>query len=364
MTDKCRRQGLARLALSVVGLSLVLLSGCKKDDGGGSNEAKRLEGAGSTFVDPIMQEWSGLYQKEKSVEVNYQPKGSGAGIAMMTEKKVDFGCSDAPLNVEQLAKARAEGGEVLHIPLCMGGIVLAYNLPGDPELTFDAETLIHIYLGDIKKWNDDRLKKLNPKADLPDLDIAVTYRSDSSGSTYILTDYFVKVSEEAHKAGQKDFPEWKPGRGTAIKFPVGTGSKGTDGVAGYVKQTRGAIGYVELIYALKNSIPYGAVKNQKGKAIKADMKSVTAAAATAEIPPDLRYSITNSPGEDAYPIAGTVWAIVYVKQPADKAKPLADFLTWITHDGQRHCSDLHYATLPEGLVHKIEEKIKLIEAAK
>jgi phosphate transport system substrate-binding protein len=273
---------------------------------------------------------------------------------MMTKKEVDFGCSDAPLNEEQLKTAEESGGEVVHIPLCMGAIVPAYNLPDAPELVFSGPVLMNIYLGKIKKWNDPALVKLNPGKNLPKLDISVAYRSDSSGSTYILTDYFMKIDDQA----------WSPRRGTSIAFPVGTGSKGTDGVAGFVKQTEGAIGYVELIYALKNKIPYGSVINAKGKAIKGDMKSVTAAAATAEIPDDLRYSITNAPGEDAYPIAGTVWAIVFTKQPAKKAEPLREFLTWITHDGQKHVEKLHYAPLPEKVVKKIDAKLAKITAGK
>jgi phosphate transport system substrate-binding protein len=332
--------------------ALVLLAsvGCW----GSGKSTPRLEGAGSTFVDPMMQEWAVVYNKQKNVQVNYQGKGSGAGISMMTGKEVDFGCSDAPLNEEQLAKATKAGGEVLHIPLCMGGIVPAYNLPGITDLTFSGQVLMKIYLGEIKNWNDKELAKLNPGVKLPDKEIAVAFRSDSSGSTYILTDYFTKIDEQA----------WTPGKSTAIKFLVGTGAKGTDAVAGYVKNNEGAIGYVELIYALTNNITFGKVINAAGKPIKADMKSVTAAAAGAKIPDDLRYSITNAPGEEAYPIAGTVWALVYAEQPSDKAKPLTDFLTWITHDGQKQCEKLHYASLPPVLVKKIEGKLAKIKAAK
>jgi phosphate transport system substrate-binding protein len=333
---------------------LVILASAGVGCWGTGKNPPRLEGAGSTFVDPMMQVWSAAYNKEKNVQVNYQAKGSGAGIHMMTDKEVDFGCSDAPLNEEQLAKATAAGGEALHIPLCMGGIVPAYNLPGISDLTFSGKVLMNIYLGNITRWNDKEIATLNPDVKLPDKEIAVAFRSDSSGSTYILTDYFTKIDEQA----------WKPGRSTAIKFQVGTGAKGTDAVAGFVKNNEGAIGYVELIYALTNKITYGKVINADGKAIKADMKSVTAAAAGAKIPDDLRYSITNASGPDAYPIAGTVWALVYVNQPADKAKPLTEFLTWITHDGQKHCEKLHYASLPPVLVKKIEAKLAKIQAAK
>ncbi len=333
----------------MLGMLLVLASvGCGGDD----KNSPRLEGAGSSFVDPMMQEWSSIYYKEKNLQVNYQSTGSGAGINKMIGKEVDFGCSDAPLNPEQLDKAKSAGGDVLHIPLCMGGIVPAYNLPGIADLTFSGQVLMDIYLGKIKRWNDEAIQKLNPGQKLPDKEIAVAFRADSSGSTYIFTEYFTKINKQA----------WTPGRNTAVKFPVGTGQKNTAGVAGFVKNNEGAIGYVELIYALKSDITYGKVINASGKAIKADMKSVTAAAATAEIPDDLCYSITNTKGEDAYPIAGTVWALVFVKQPANKARPLADFLTWVTHDGQKHCEKLHYAALPKVLVEKIEAKLKQIKA--
>ncbi len=338
-------------ALLVSALGMALLSfglGCT------GSGPRALQGAGSTFVDPIMQEWAATYKVEKGIKVNYQPRGSGSGISMMSSKEVDFGCSDAPLNEEQLAEATRNGGEVLHIPLCMGAIVPAYNLPDLPDLVFSGPVLLKIYLGKIRKWNDPELVKLNPGKDLPNLNISVAHRSDGSGSTYILTDYFMKIDPKA----------WAPRRGTSIAFPVGTGSKGNDGVAGFVKATPGAIGYVELIYALNSKIPYGAMVNAAGKPIRADMKSVTAAAATADIPDDLRYSITNAPGEDAYPLAGTVWAIVFAKQPSKKAEPLREFLTWITHDGQQYTQKLHYAPLPEKLVGKVDARLAKITASK
>jgi phosphate transport system substrate-binding protein len=339
---------------------LVLMPGGCSGCGGGGGDGKavtRLEGAGSTFIDPMMQLWAKTYDKEKKVQINYQGGGSGHGIKMMTNREVDFGCSDAPMNEEQLAKAKDKdgGGEVLHIPLCMGAIVLAYNLPGVDDLILDGKVLTGIYMGKITKWNDKAIGALNQGKKLPDKDISVAYRSDSSGSTYIFTDYLSKVEKEA----------WKPGKSTAIRFPIGTGSKGTDAVAGAIKANEGTIGYIELIYALNNKIPFATINNAAGKPIRADMKSVTAAAAGAakEIPDDLRYSITNAPGDEAYPIAGTTWALVYAKQPADKVKPLAALLTWMTHEGQKQCEKLHYASLPQVLVAKIEAKIKKIEPA-
>ncbi|MFQ3591935.1 MAG: phosphate ABC transporter substrate-binding protein PstS [Gemmataceae bacterium] len=318
----------------------------------GCGEARlRLDAAGSSFIDPLMQEWASIYQKTKGVTLNYQGKGSGAGIKMLTAKEVDFGCSDAPLNEEQLQTARQSNGEMIHVPLAMGAVVLAYNLDGVPELTLDGPTLIGIFTGKITKWNDASIVKLNPKIQLPEEKITVAYRSDASGTSFIFTDYLSSIDKEA----------WTPGKGTAPKFETGSGHKGNAGVAGAVKATKGSIGYVELIYAIKNEIPYARVINARGKAIKPDLKSVEAAAATVQVPEDLRYSIVNAPGEEAYPIAGTVWALVYVKQPAAKAKLVKDFLWWATHEGQEMLEALHYARLPESLVRKIEPKLEQIK---
>jgi phosphate transport system substrate-binding protein len=307
----------------------------------------------------MMQEWASAYKKAKKGEVNYQAKGSGSGIGMMTKREVDFGCSDAPLNDQQLKEAKDAGGDVVHVPLVMGGIVPIYNLPDKPDLVFSGEVLVDIYMGRIKKWDHEAIKKLNPKVKLPAKDIAVAYRSDSSGSTFILTDYFEKVNK---KSEAEDKP-WTQGKGTAIKFKVGTGSKGSDGMAGYVKQTDGAIGYVEQLYAKKNDIAFGAVLNRAGKAVKASVQSVKAAADNSPVPDDLRsYSITDAKGDDAYPIAGTVWVIAYVKLPADRVKPLTDFLSWVTHDGQKMTDKLDYTALPEALVKRVDEQLKKITA--
>lgn len=317
----------------------------------GNKGPVRLQGAGSSFVDPLMQEWIEAYKG--SGEVNYQSKGSGAGIVMLTNKEVDFGCSDVPLNDEQTRQAQEKGGDVIHVPLCLGAIVPIYNLDV-PGLVFSGPVLRDIYLGKITRWNDEAIARLNPekKDRLPDLAISVVYRADSSGSTDILTDYFSKLDKAA----------WPPGRGTAIAFPKGSGEKGSTALAGFVKQTKGAIGYVEITYAIKSHIPYGQMVNAAGKTVSADTKSVTAAAATADIPDDLKYSITNAPGEGAWPLAGTVWAITYVKQPARRAEPLRGFLHWVTHDGQQLAEKLHYAPLPEAIVKKIDAKLQLIVA--
>lgn len=319
-------------------LAVLLAFGC-------GDVKTRLEAAGSSFVDPMMQEWAAAYRKEHGVPLNYQSKGSGAGVRMMTMREVDFGCSDAPMTDEQLDECRANGGDVIHVPLCLGAIVPAYNLPDLPDLVFDGPTLIAIYLGHVTRWDDPALAKLNPGRELPARKISVAFRSDASGSTHVFTDFLTQAGAA-----------WTPGRGTAVRFPAGTGAKGNDGVAGLIKNTPGTIGYVELIYALKNDLPHGRVVNPKGKAVKAEMRSVTAAAATACVPDDLRYSIVNAPGEDAYPISATVWAIAYVDQGPWGGR-LRDFLHWATHDGQAHAERLHYAPLPEGLVKKVEAQL-------
>jgi phosphate transport system substrate-binding protein len=317
----------------------------------------RLNAGGATFIYPMMSKWASEYDKAKGVKVNYQSIGSGGGIQQMTSKTFDFGCSDAPLNEEQLKKARETGGEAVHIPLVMGAVVPAYNLAEASEpLQFTGPVLADIFLGKIKRWNDAPLKELNPGVNLPDQEIAVVHRSDGSGTTHIWVDYLSKVS-----------PEWKSkvGVGTSVNWPTGVGQKGNEGVAGQVKRSPGSLGYIELIYALQNNIPFGLVRNKEGVPVKASLESVTAAAAAAltEIPDDLRYSLTDAPGKDAYPISGTSWAILYVNQPADKAKAVVDFLRWATHEGQQYTAALHYARLPAGLVERLDKKLDQVRAS-
>ena len=340
-----------RLATALLAAIVILVSGC--------GPAKpRLNGGGSTFVYPMMSKWAAEYDKAKAVEVNYQSIGSGGGIQQMTVKTFDFGCTDSPMNEEQLDKARKEGGEVLHIPLVMGAVVPAYHLEEVQEpLIFSGPVLADIFLGKIKKWNAPALAELNPNVKLPAKDIGVVHRSDGSGTTYIWVDYLAKTS-----------PDWKQkvGVGTSVNWPSGEGAKGNEGVAGRVKETPGAIGYVELTYALQNNIKFGLVRNKENIPIKADLHSVTAAAENAlqTIPEDLRYSLTDPPGKDSYPIAGTVWALLYVHQPADKGQQVVDFLRWVTHDGQKYAEDLHYARLPEGLVQRLEKKLDTVQVGR
>jgi phosphate transport system substrate-binding protein len=332
---------------------LVIGSGCR-NGGTPSGTTVRLNAGGSTFVYPLMSKWASVYEKEKSVQINYQPIGSGGGIQKMTAQEFDFGCTDAPLNEEQIQKAQQAGGAVIHVPLAMGAVAMIYNLEGlEDTLQFSGSLIADIFLRKITKWNDPRIVALNPKVatKLPDKNIVVVHRSDGSGTTFIMADYLAKIS-----------PEWKEkvGVSTSLKWPSDTiGAKGSEGVAGQVRLSSGAIGYVEVTYALQNQIQFGAVQNQAGEMVAPKLESVTAAAknALSEIPEDLRYSLTNAPGKDSYPISGTVWAVVYTNPPSNKGKALVDFLRWAVREdsGQKYCAELHYAPLPKELVERIDK---------
>jgi len=263
---------------------------------------------------------------------------------------VDFGASDGPMSDENLAKSP---GKLLHIPTVAGADVVTYNLPGNPALKFDADIIAGIFLGQIKKWNDLKITTLNPGVTLPDQDIVVVHRSDGSGTTYIWTDYLSKIS-----------PEWKSkvGTNTSVNWPAGIGGKGNEGVAGQIKQTPGALGYVELIYAVQNKMPYAEVKNSAGNFVKPSIESITAALATADIPDDFRFSITNAPGRDAYPIAGATWLLIYEQQKdAAKGKKLVEFLKWAAKDGEKMAKDLQYAHMPDNLQQRILKRIDEIK---
>ena len=304
--------------------------------------AQAINGAGATFPYPIYGKWFEEFrQKNPSIEINYQSKGSGAGIAQLTEGTVDFGASDMPMKDEQIAALKVKA---LHFPTVLGGLVPTYNLPGLADLKFSSEMLAGIFLGKITKWNDAKIAKDNPGIKLPATDIIVVHRSDGSGTTFVFTDYLSKIS-----------PEWKagPGANTSIKWPTGVGQQGNEGVAGMVKQTPGAVGYVELIYALKNKMEYGSVQNAAGVYLKANLESVTAAAAGAanNMPADFRVSITNAPGKDAYPIASFTWLLIPSQiQDAQKRTALVSFLKWMLADGQKDCAALGYAPLPKEVV--------------
>jgi phosphate transport system substrate-binding protein len=310
-----------------------------------------INGAGATFPYPIYSKWFDEYAKvDPSVRFNYQSIGSGGGQKQILAQTVDFGASDGPMSDDNLAKAP---GKILHIPTVAGAVVLTYNLSGNPSLKLDGDTIAGIYLGQIKKWNDPKITALNPGAKLSDQDIVVVHRSDGSGTTYIYTDYLSKVSGEWKQ---------KAGNNTSVNWPAGIGGKGNEGVSGQVKQTPGAIGYVELIYALQNKMPYADVKNAAGQFIKPTIESVTAALATASIPDDFRFSMTNAPGNDAYPIAGATWLLVYQQQkdPA-KGKKLVEFLKWALTKGEGMAKDLDYAPLPNEVQQRVLKRIDEIK---
>jgi phosphate transport system substrate-binding protein len=312
-----------------------------------------INGAGATFPYPIYSKWFDEYAKvDPSVRFNYQSIGSGGGQKQITARTVDFGASDGPMSDENLAKAP---GKILHIPTVAGADVITYNLPGNPKLKLDGDAIAGIFLGNITKWNDPKIAALNPGVELPDVGIIPVHRSDGSGTTFIFTDYLSSIS-----------PVWADsvGKGTSVKWPasVGIGAKGNEGVAGQVKQLSGAVGYVELIYAKQNQMPYADVKNAAGNFITPSLDSVTAALATAKIPDDFRFSMVNAPGDQTYPIAGTTWLLVYEKQKdAAKGKKLVEFLNWALTKGEGMASSLDYASLPESVQQRVLERIKTIK---
>jgi phosphate transport system substrate-binding protein len=312
-----------------------------------AHAALSITGAGATFPYPIYSKWFDEYKKKNpDIEINYQSIGSGGGIRQVTEGTVDFGASDGPMNDDQLKAFQTKHGfGILHFPTVLGADVPTYNIPGvNGELTFTSDAIAGIFLGKITKWNDPAIAGANAGVKLPANDIVVVHRSDGSGTTYIWTDYLSKVSDD-----------WKNkvGKGTSVNWPVGLGGKGNEGVAGLIKQTPNAFGYVELIYALQNSMPYGKVKNSSGTTVKADLASVTAAAAGAakDMPADFRVSITNAPGKNAYPISSFTWLLIPEKfSDAGKRDAIKGFVSWMLTDGQNDTEALSYAKLPKEVV--------------
>ena len=314
-----------------------------------------LTGSGATFPYPLYSKLFSEYNKmNPGIKINYSSVGSGTGIKQISDKSTDFGASDAPMNDKQLAEAK--GGELLHIPMTLGAVVPIYNVPGVTKtLVFSGPVLADIYRGKITSWNDPAIAQLNPGVNLPAADITVVHRSDGSGTTYVFADYLCKVSADFAKA---------PGKGTTVAWPAENkvGAKGNEGVSGVVQKTPGTIGYVELIFALQNKIAYGDVVNAAGKSVHASIEAVTAAAAgMTNPPPDLRMSITNAPGDNAYPISAFTYLLVYREQgDATKGKALVQFLKWGVTDGQKYAPDLHYAPLPDGIVKLDQAKIDSI----
>src|SRR5437868_3486450 len=341
----------AWLVVLVVALAF---AGCNPRGSGGSG-AVSLQGAGATFPNPLYQKWFSEYGRvHPNVKIDYQSIGSGGGIKQLKEQTVDFGASDAPMKDEDLKSAP---GEILHIPTVLGAVVITYNLQGvNKTLRFSPDVLADIFLGRITKWNDPRIVADNPGATLPAADITVVHRSESSGTSAVFTDYLSKVS-----------PEWKQkvGAGVSPSWPIGIGGKGNEGVTGQVKNTPNTIGYIELVYAVQNKLPVAQVKNASGSFIDPSIDAVTAAASAsaANMPDDLRVSITNAAGPQAYPISSYTYILVYKNQKdAGKGKALVDFLWWGIHDGENYAKDLQYAPLPADIVKRAETKINSVMA--
>lgn len=334
-------------------VSLLLMLGAA----GSAQSPVFLNAAGATFPYPIYSKWFDVYHNEHpNIQINYQSIGSGGGIRQVLAGTVDFGASDGPMSDDQIKEFKEKRGvDVLHFPTVLGADVPSYNIPGvNAELNFTQKAIAGIYLGTITKWNDPEITKSNSGVSLPNADIVVVHRSDGSGTTYIWTDFLSKISEDWNK---------KVGRGTSVNWPVGLGGKGNEGVSGLVKQTPDSIGYIELIYAVQNNIPYGKVQNAGGKFIKADLASVTAAAegAAKSIPDDFRVSITNAPGANTYPVSSFTWLLIPSKiSDAAKRDAIKDFLKWMLGEGQKYNEALSYAQLPKAVIAKESKAISLV----
>jgi phosphate transport system substrate-binding protein len=342
-----------RKSLLVVSLALCLAVGIVAQGGG-----VLLTGAGATFPNPMYSKWFDVYHTlHSNIEINYQSIGSGGGIRQVLAGTVDFGASDGPMNDDQIKEFKQKRGvDILHFPTVLGADVPTYNVAGiTTDLNFTQKALVGVFLGSIKKWNDPEITGPNPGVKFPDSDILVVHRSDGSGTTYVWTDFLAKASGE-----------WKSkvGTGTSVNWPVGLGGKGNEGVAGLVKQTPNSFGYVELVYAIQNKMPYGQVQNADGKFLKADLASVTAAAAGASknMPDDFRVSITNAPGATAYPVSSFTWLLI-PSQFSDAAKrdAIKDFLKWMLADGQNYTEALSYARLPKPVIAKEAQAISRIK---
>ncbi|MFC1553278.1 phosphate ABC transporter substrate-binding protein PstS [candidate division KSB1 bacterium] len=332
------------MKIIIISALIVLISGIISPIFSQDNE---ILGAGATFPYPLYSKMFNVYNKSYNVRVNYQSIGSGGGIRQLINKTVDFGATDAFMKDEDIKNAPAE---IVHIPICLGAVVVTYNLPGNPEIRLSPEALSGIFLGTIKKWNAAEIKNLNPEISLPDQNIIVVHRSDGSGTTNIFTDYLGKIS-----------PEWdkEVGRGKSVNWPEGLGAKGNEGVAGLVKQIPGSIGYVELAYTIHNNMTGALIKNSKGNFIKPSIESISASA-NADIPADTRVSLTNTMSDNGYPISGFTWIILYKEQKYDNrsredALSLLNLLHWMTHEGQKYAPTLDYAPISEKVVGSVED---------
>jgi phosphate transport system substrate-binding protein len=341
--------------VACLGVLIFVLASIACNPGGGSNATVSLQGAGATFPNPLYQKWLSEYGRlHPNVKIDYQSIGSGGGIKQLKDQTIDFGASDPPMKDEDLKSAP---GEILHIPTVLGAVILTYNLQGVTQaLRFSPEVVADIFLGKIKKWNDPKIAADNSGVTLPATDITVVHRSDGSGTSAVFTDYLSKVS-----------PEWKEkvGSGVSPSWPIGIGGKGNEGVTGQVKNTPNTIGYVELAYAVQNKLPVAHIKNASGNFIEPSIDAVTtaAAASAANTPDDLRVSITNAGGPQAYPISSYTYILVYKNQKdAAKGKVLVDFLWWGIHDGEKYAKDLQYSPLPDDIVKRAEAKINSINA--
>ena len=345
-----------RLLASLCAVILVASFACQRNgSGGGAGATVKLQGAGATFPNPLYQKWLSEYGKlHPNVKIDYQSIGSGGGVKQLKDQTIDFGASDPPMKDEDLKSAP---GEILHIPTVLGAVVITYNLSAvNQPLRFSPEVLADIFLGKVTKWNDAKIAADNPGVTLPAQNITVVHRSDGSGTSAVFTDYLSKVSAE-----------WKEkvGSGTSPSWPVGIGGKGNEGVTGQVKNTPNTIGYVELAYAVQNRLPVAQVKNASGSFVTPSIDSVVvaAAASSANTPDDLRVSITNAPGAQAYPIASYTYMLVYKNQKDQaKGKVLVDFLWWGIHDGEAFAKPLQYAPLPDDIAKRAEAKINSITA--
>lgn len=339
----------------ILGLSAMLIVGSfvVNQNISAQGSAKELIGAGATFPYPLYSKMFDAYHKEKGVQVNYQSIGSGGGIKQLQNKTVDFGASDAPLSDDEM---KAMPAPVIHIPTCLGAVMITYNIPGSPKLKLTPDVIADIFLGKITKWNDQRLTSLNPAAKLPNLAISVIHRSDGSGTTYVFSDYLSKVSSVWNT---------KPGKGKALDWPVGIGAKGNEGVGGMVKQIPGSIGYVELAYVVQNKIPSALVKNKSGNYIEASLKSISASAAVT-LPEDLRVSLTNTDAKDGYPITSFTYILLYENQKygdrtEEKARGTVQLVNWVITTGQKYAAPLIYAPLPKEAADAAKKRLQLVK---